>query len=42
MTINFNESHEFCFEVLKYLHEQKIYLENVSPNHPFDQLYRNV
>lgn len=40
--INFNSEPEFSFQVLKYLHEQKMYLENISVNHPFAELYKNV
>lgn len=40
--INFDSDAEFSFHVLKYLHEQKMYLENISANHPFASLYRNV
>ena len=40
--INFDSDPEFSLHVLKYLHEQKMYLENISANHPFANLYRNV
>ncbi len=42
ITIHFDSDSDFSFYVLKYLHEQKIYLENISANHPFAELYRNV
>ena len=42
ITIKFYENPQFAFEVLKFLHEKKVYLENVSQNHTFVSLYNTV
>jgi hypothetical protein len=42
ITIKFEDDPDFAFEVLQLLHTKKVYLENISQNHPFAQLYATV
>lgn len=42
ITINFNEEPELAYKALVALHEDGVYLENISVNHPLQQLYSYV
>ena len=43
ITISFNEEDpELAYQILVTLHEEGIYMENISLNHPLQQLYTQV
>lgn len=42
MSIKFESDAELAYQVLIDLHEEGIYLDNISANHPFAKLYERV
>lgn len=42
ITLNINEDSEVAFEVLQFLHENKVVIGNIQKKHPLQPLYKTV